>query len=135
MSGPSDERAAFEAWARMMAISVRRVHGDYEDMDARNAWYAWRASRRAALEEAAKDIRQLRECVADMCALLDVAGERADLGPVEGGAWDYFAAVSKNLGMARLVICQGDPTMADYYDARVSHYKAECAAAVRALER
>ena len=42
----SDDRAASEAWARSMAMSVVRNGGDYgiySDMDTRNAWHAWRA--------------------------------------------------------------------------------------------
>ncbi len=56
-----EKRKSFEKWARLMAISVRRMHGDsgdYEDADTRNAWHAWRnawhASALAMRERAAQ---------------------------------------------------------------------------------
>jgi hypothetical protein len=56
----NDTRAAFEAWARAENMSLGTLRhigyaeGTYEDSRTHAAWLGWLASRRAALEEAAK---------------------------------------------------------------------------------
>jgi hypothetical protein len=67
-----------------------------------------------------EELLALREAVLDMCALLDVAGEKSQPGP-DGYPSGYFHTVSMNIGMARVAIEQHIGTA--YYEARYEHYK------------
>ena len=49
------EREAFEVWAKTQGmVTVKNPNGIYVEFDPRQAWLAWQASRRIALEDAAK---------------------------------------------------------------------------------
>jgi len=54
----NDTRAAFEAWAKSEGLTVARTTKrdlqGYDAPDTDYAWMGWLASRRAALDEAAK---------------------------------------------------------------------------------
>jgi hypothetical protein len=81
----NDTRAAFEAWAKTEGFDTIAKHHDrygYDAPDTDYAWMGWLASRRDALEEAAKvcDKRAVlwpdeggtpSDCAADICALGD----------------------------------------------------------------
>jgi hypothetical protein len=93
-----------------------------------------RLERAEAENERLRDeYEDLRRSVLDMCACIDAAGEGADLPMDNDAVADYFCAVSKNIGVARVVICGGVENE-DYYEARYAYYRAESArvAAIRA---
>jgi hypothetical protein len=99
-------------------------------MPALDAWTpdGWAPS---PWQEAVRERDEFARCVVDMCALLDIAGQRFQFDPDrDEGAYNYFSTVSKNIGMARVMSERliGE----DYYDERLAHYAAAHVCNVRA---
>lgn len=93
--------------------------GDNQYLHGDKLWRViYRAGRAEAIADAARwrdRLHKRNECVIDLCATLDAAGERWGFDPSKpenAEAYNYFHTVSMNLGCAR-VVCTDDNAAID----------------------